>query len=446
VTGGDQIEGGRMICFERIAGAGLRVVLLAIGGAAFLGLGTGSASAAPYCSGSSITGLGAALQWNLQTNVWSLDFEKNICPSSGIKIHYNYSPEDNSSDGLREWNAYGDKGSISTVVQFVGTTEAPTAAQIGSITSVAGGASLLTIPVAQNAISIVANPPEGCTVEEITTQDVGQVFRGNINNWSGLGTTEGKCESPIKRVVRKDASGVTYQFKNYLYAVSPNPVVCSPGNATWQELAAAGKSGSPNTTWPEACPEAPSLSEVLRPASGPGVRVVETVNANDGSIGYAAITDVKTKEVPGTTVALRVQNNGWKKLSEATFASPIAGSKEANCGEATYVVPPNGQRVPEATALNVDWSQVFGFNPGIGGSNYPICTLTYALAFHGYSAAGFTFKNYKTVYDYLHEYIPFSGQGAIAEAGWYYAPLPSSGTAKKDVLGAAQYASGKINY
>jgi ABC-type phosphate transport system substrate-binding protein len=436
-----------MLGFKRrtTARAGVGAALLASAAVAALGVGAGSASAAPFCTGSSITGQGASLQKIAQQNVWGPGFETNICPGSGIKITYNST---GSGAGLKEWNHDGKRGSINTALQWISTDDAPTAAQIGNITSVAGGASLLTLPVAQTAISIVANPPAECTVEEITTQDAGQVFRGNINNWSKLGTAEGECNAPIKRVVRKDGSGTTFQFKNYLFTISANPVICSPGNATWQELEPItnGETGAPNTTWPEKCAEAPNLSEVIKPAATGGGAVVETVNANDGSIGYAAIPDVKAKEVPGTTVALRVQNNGWKKLSEATFASPIAGSNEANCGEATYVVPANGQRVPGATALNVDWSGVFGANPGIGGTNYPICTITFALAFHGYQTAGFTFKNYKTVYDYLREYIVFSGQEAIANAGQYYAPLPTSGTAKKDVLGAAQYAAGKITF
>jgi len=295
----------------------------------------------------------------------------------------------------------------------------------------------------------MANPPAGCTVEEITNQDLDQVFRGNHAKWSKIGSAEGECNSPITRVVNAEASHVTTQFKHYLYLINGNPLACTTGStegkATWQELEALS---APNTTWPQACGEQPSIGPVVTAApkaTGESV-LVDKVNETDGSIGFATTAAVKAHEVPGTTVSVALQNNGWKKLAEATFAPPSVGN-EANCGDAYYLVPADGQRVAGASGLDVDWSQVFGGRPGSGGTGYSLCMLTYDLAFHGYNAAGFTFKDYKTVHDYLREHVvATAGQSELSALGGYYAPLPSSGLAKKDVLAAARFAAGKITW
>jgi hypothetical protein len=402
-------------------------------------------SSAPFCNGSDILGVGSELQRTAQSEIWGPGFESGTC-SGGPKV--NYIPS-GSSLGLRLWNADGKSGAIETNTQFVGTDGAPDGKAIGNVTGATAGAHLLTIPVAQTSISIVANPPVGCTVDEITNQDLDQVFRGNHAKWSKIASAEGSCESPITRVVRGDASPITTQFKNYLYLINGNPLACTTGSAegkaTWQELEPIGEAGAPNTTWPKACGEQKFLSAVATPAKGGDGAVVNEVNATDGSIGYAITPEVRALEVPGTTVTVALQNNGWKKLAEATFAPSAVGS-EANCSDAYYIVPPEGRRMPAGSGLDVDWSQVSGGRPGSGGTGYSLCMLTYDLAFHGYQAAGFTFKNYKTVHDYLRQHVVAAGQGELSALGGYYAPLPSSGTAKKDVLGAARYSAGKITW
>jgi hypothetical protein len=69
--------------------------------------------------------------------------------------------------------------------------------------------------------------------------------------------------------------------------------------------------------------------------------------------------------------------------------------------------------------------------------------LTYALAFHGYEAAGFAVGVGATVKDYLNgEVVTSAGQTAIEGDG--YAPLPTSSQAQFDILGEARKATGKI--
>jgi ABC-type phosphate transport system substrate-binding protein len=418
-----------------------RVAILAGGVVAALGFGAlnvGTAAAAPLCTGSSITGQGASLQKIAQQNVWKTGFESGICNKNAEpKITYNST---GSGAGLVEWNHDGTKGSINTSLSYISTDDAPTAAQIGNIQSVAGGAKLAVVPVTQTAIAIVANLPAGCELEGISNTSLAAVMEGRITSWSKVEGVEGECESPITRVVRKDASGTTYQFKNYLFKLFNKGLFCTTGGtegkATWQDLETIGTGGKPNIDWPETCPEK-TLSPVVRAAGTGGGELVKKVNTTDGSIGYAALPDaVNNKDA--NTVILQMQNNGQKKGGEANYAAANVGTV-ANCSAIAYKVPKVG------TGLEVDWSQVFGAQPAVGGLNYPLCTLTYSLVFNDYSSAGFTEGQEITVRDYIYEYIVQSaGQSAIN--GNYYASVPSTGNPLTDVLGASQRAAKTIAF
>ncbi|HWA55181.1 MAG TPA: substrate-binding domain-containing protein [Solirubrobacterales bacterium] len=414
---------------------GATVAALSVGG-----LGAGSAAAAPACNGSNIVGQGSSLQRVAQEKVWIPGFQGGICPG-GPTVTYNST---GSGGGLKEWNHDGARGSINTAIHFIGTDDAPTAAQITNITKVAGGASLLTIPVAQTSIAFVANPPAGCEVEAITNKQLEQVFRGTLKTWSALDTAEGTCNSPITRVVRKDASGTTFQTKNYLARMFGGTLPCL--GISWLEARAINNSttGEPNTNWPETC-EGTTLSTVEKPAATGGGAVVEKVNATAGSIGYAATPDAKAKNAK---LILAVQNNGQVSAGEAEFASPIVG-EEANCLTTQYTVPVGARQKAGEPATNVDWSQVFGAHPAAGGEAYPLCTLTYILAFRGYGsvpgATKFKFVNEVTVRDYVKEYITAAAGQAAMESN-YYAPLPAAAESSKNVLGSAQFTAGKIKF
>ena len=112
-----------------------------------------------------------------------------------------------SGGGLKEWNHDGKLGHINTAIQFVGTDDAPTAAQIENMTKVTAGASLVVVPVAQTSISVIANPPAECSVSKIKNVDLEKVWRGVYLTWSQVSTASGAgCSAPIVRVPRKDGS------------------------------------------------------------------------------------------------------------------------------------------------------------------------------------------------------------------------------------------------
>ena len=395
----------------------------------------------PHCTGLPINGRGTMLQQIAQQEIWAPAFSSTICPS-GPSVGYNAT----GTTAGKEWNQYGTTGTINAAIQFIGTDVAPTPAQVTNIRTAAGGADVTVIPVAQTSIAIVANPPAGCEFEEeagITNVELQRLFRGSIREWSGLSSVTGSCNSPITRVVsRKDGTGTTDQFKNYLSRMNGSTLPCV--NKTWQELRPlVPPSGEPNTVWPQSC-TGTTLSPVLRPSTNDDGAIVDTVNANEGAIGYAATPSAESHFSEGTTVIVPLQDNG--QAGAAVFATPAAAG-QANCGSMTYNIPSDGRRRPGATGLNVDWTGVSGAQPGIGGGAYPLCMLTYALAFHGYSSAGFVWGKFLTTYDYLRQYlVADAGQEALEAAGRYYAPLPTSGQNWKDVGGAARYAAGKISW
>lgn len=430
-----------MLRLSRKKRIGARASILAGATAAVLavaGMGAGSASAALQCTGNNIVGEGSSLQKIAQQNVWAPTFGTSIC--AGKTVTYN---SVGSGAGMKQWNYDGVNGKINTAVQFIGTDDAPTAAQIANITSVTTGSSVVVVPVAQTSISIPANPPAECSISQIKNVDLEKVFRGVYLTWSQIPTASGTgCNAPIVRVVRKDGSGTTFQTKNYLSKSNTSVLPCI--SKTWAELEPItnGETGAPNTSWPESC-TGKTLSEVVRPAANGGGELVKKVLATPGGIGYAALPDAKAN---GATLLLELQNNG-QKTEGATYAAPDAIGAVANCEKALYEVPLDARNQEGHTGLNVDWSQVFGGNPGIGGTTYPLCTLTYNLAFQNYKGAGFKFKDEVTVHDYITEFlVKETGQEALEESEKYYGTLPQSEKLKFNVLGSAKFVASKISF
>jgi len=405
--------------------------------------GPGVAVAEVSCSGNNINVPVGALQKLAHQEIWAPAFSSGVCNKG---THPTVTAFGASSDAaMKEWNYDGKRGALNRGFAFVGTTMAPTTAQIENIESVAGGAQVAVIPIAQTAIVVITNPPLGCefegTTEFITNLQLASVFAGTITSWSemeGLETEPEKaaCESPITRVVRKDAAATTYQFKHYLYRLEEGVLACA-GGVNWEELEPVNNSetGVPNTAWPESCGEA-ALSGLVTPTNGGDAQVVGKVNATPGSIGYVALPTAKANKAK---YILDLQNNGLKTGGEANFANAASG-KVANCGGIQYSTPANATE-----GLDIDWSQAFGGRPFVGGKSYPLCTLSFVLALHGYKGAGIALGDEITVNDYLHEYV-LREAGQEATNGGYYAALPTAGTEEHDVLLAALKAAGQISY
>jgi ABC-type phosphate transport system substrate-binding protein len=327
--------------------------------------------------------------------------------------------------------------SINHKFQFVGTDDAPDEVQIENAEAVAGGAEPVIVPVTQTAIAVVVHPPTGCTLSKITSIDLNKVFGGNaIKNWNEFETATGgaSCKSPVTRVVRNEGSGVTYQFKNYLATVASqlggeNLPCTTEFHTKWIELREIGTEEDPNRIWPECS----GGSSVVR-AAGDAAEAAKVV-ATTGTIGYASLPNAVAQ---GATIA-SLQNG--LAAGVPTYASPKGASSNANCSATVYDVPSAAQSGSPAS----DWSEVFGAYPQIGGTAYPLCTLTYDIGWRGYATAGYGMHSPEyatTVKSYLRFVLSKLQQGAIG--GHWYAGLPT-GLPTFDVWGAAELAAEEIN-
>lgn len=430
-------------------GTGLRAALLTTAMATALAIaciGAPNASASLDCGGSAIQGAGSSAQEPAQESLWGPGFDGagGVCPGGPAITH---------AAGV--WNETCQAGQIDTDFSFVETESPPNATEMTCIEEAADGANVIVTPVASTSISIVANPPPGCQLAEetgITNLDLQKVFRGSLRTWAGLETTEGSCNSPITRVVPRDASGVTSQFKTYLSRMNGGKQPCV--NRTWLELRSTSGSPSPNVTWPEECPGNKS-SGVVKGALDGGGAVVAKANETEGGIGYVATPELKNGSAPQNLVTVALQNNGKTKSTEANYAEPEVGTG-ANCFGTPFFVPINSRPIHFfATGISIDWSNTNGVFPNIGGTGYPLCTLTYILTLRGMSLVNagqvapapepFTIGQYTTVNDYVHEYIVQpAGQEDLATE--YYSPLPSAQVDWLDVISAARFSASKTSW
>lgn len=408
-----------------LAGTSLAVMAIA-------GIGAGSASAA--CSSTVMKGQGSSLQRIAQQELWSTGYISGGC-GSGTNLKPEYTSS-SSGTGLGVWGFNGS-GSVTTEWTYIGTDDGPNAGQIKKAQEASKSAGVVVVPVAQTAIAILVHPPTECTLEKITNVNLEKAFSGEAATWSEIGATGAGCSGApgtLTRVVRKDASGTTYQFKNYLALINTlrnggtEGAICT-GKPKWSELEEIGPTGTPNTEWPECGTMAATV-----PTGTGGGEVAAKVAATAGTIGYAALPDAKAKGAS----TVQVQNNGIS--GSPIYQKPDIGTEEARCAKAEYTVPGEGLKA-SGTGVNVDWSKVFGGQPSIGGTTYPICTLTYDLGWNNYVTAGFAAGIGSSVKSYL-SYIVTNG----AATKWYQNLPEKTGESEvHNVKLAAQFAVEKVN-
>jgi ABC-type phosphate transport system substrate-binding protein len=225
-------------------------------------------------------------------------------------------------------------------------------------------------------------------------------------------------EIPVRRIVRFDGSGTTYNFKAYL-GLLPVGVGGSANNEVWSKSPVAGT----NTTWPlttsttgvpKAVPTKAGTNEVANECnetvSGPDRICTGSANGNpfvavavadtDGSIGYS---DLATARQNGFTVTPEAENgskpddtywiplqtvNPEKSVSErvggnyveptSSPTSNLGNKKEirgSNCTSADFRgTPPITASEPDPTLG--DWANAIGTGSK-DTSTYPNCAITY---------------------------------------------------------------------
>ncbi len=427
----------------------MRAALLVAAIATALGIasiGAPDASASLDCGGSAVEGGGSSVQELAQESLWRPGFNGpgGVCPGGPSIAHT-----------AGAWSDGCEPGHIDTDFTFIETDSPPDAAEMKCIEEAADGANVIVTPVASTSIAIVANPPTGCEFSEetgITNLDLQKVFRGNLRTWASLETTQGTCNSPIRRVVPGDASGVTSQFKTYLSRMNGGKQPCV--GKTWLELRSSSGWPSPNVEWPEEC-AGNKLSPVVRADANGGGSVVTKANETDGGIGYVATPELKASTATENLVGASMQNNGKTSSAAANYAAPEVGTA-ANCSATPFFVPLNTRPIHFwATGISVDWSNTSGVFPNVGGGGYPLCTLTYILTLRGMSLVNagqvapepqpFTIGQYTTTNDFVHEYIVRPAGQAELETE-YYSPLPAAGVDWLDVVSAAVFSASKTSW
>jgi ABC-type phosphate transport system substrate-binding protein len=472
------------------------LALLACSGAAVAGSLVGSSSAMASLTCSNTWASGSSFQGNAHLKVWMPGYPTFSTCSTAPTLHYD---KTSSGNGLAEFGnithvlepandnapTEGANAPVGVLDGFTGTDDPPSAGELGNAEHAAFEATLveLTIPVTQSSVAVILSLPAKCKITaspgrvSLQNQNLDKLWLNTVpaggtdsknggaaypaNSWGalfaliGLTTFENQeagntgCEDPITLEARSTNSGTSYAFKSYLNQLD---------NVSWHGY----ETDAP--VWPV---------EVQKSFNGhnnaSGGNLAQHVAENPGSVGYANVSDAanifscitaceagkvpfsaETKETTEGPSAeehqilwARVQNNGTS-LTSPGYTGPSTGTgttATANC--ATEKITPSEQGAPYS--VTDSWAGVLASDPtaagDLSGNFYPICALTFDLAWKHYNAPNLAaYYNDSTagqestdegitnsVKDYL-TYVTSSaaGEGQAAIQSWYYQKLPSA--------------------
>jgi ABC-type phosphate transport system substrate-binding protein len=417
--------------------------------AALASPGAASAVTTNQCSGANVTGQGASVMKIALGSVLDGDFNtssnKTACSGSqGSKAKPTVTYASSSSGlGLESWGVNKHAASFGIANAFVATEEPPNTAQkeeIESHESTSTPSTLQTIPVLQEAVTILVNLPSGCTAT--STPDPGRlvlnnttlegIFRGTITTWSqidesgdALSGASCNADTPITKVVRLDSAGTTHILKKYLNLINATPFEAEGGSSdTWNQVS----EGTANTVWPTA-------DAVVRPLKTGDSAEISKIAETPGSIGYASLADSRanadfypSKGGAGTaTFWVPIQNSGTT-TKKPTYTDPSTNGEvetpaEANCAKEKYTNGSGTKFPPSSTSDS--WSEV---TTATKQTNYTLCGFAYELALSKYSlypetseAEAITVENFL-----LFELEDKAGGGQELILNHDYEPIPKS--------------------
>jgi ABC-type phosphate transport system substrate-binding protein len=362
------------------------------------------------------------------------------------------------------------KGGYRDVKTRFGGSDAPMTPEQESVADAASGSKpglLHTLPIANGATAVIVHFPEGCELEEPGTGTAasgvgtvnGNTTTGGVNDpagkstgdtfaeetlrvhipaetlekiWDGTPITWGEVvnghmagaptapleaeegfthcdEIPVRRLVRFDGSGTTYNFKAYLGLL---PQVTPAG--VWTKSPIEGT----NTTWPLTTSSTGKPNPVPKATNAPGKEfasecnltvsgpsrictgsangnpfVASAVAATDGSIGYSDLATARekgftiTKKVHDHTYWIPLQTINPSKGNEVgtNYVEPTAtplsniengGPNGSNCTNADYRGIPTE---PASDPTLGNWSKAIATGSK-DTTTYPNCALTYDFA------------------------------------------------------------------
>lgn len=231
----------------------------------------------------------------------------------------------------------------------------------------------LYFPAALGAVVVVYNLPQLAATGRIrlTGQVLGDIYLGKIKNWndSAIAALNPGTAMPNQAIIvnyRRDGSGTTYTFTDYLTKV----------NADWAKRVGKGMLAQ----WPVGLP-------------GDGNQgVADTVKDKPGAIGYVELSYAIAKDIPYALMQNRA--GAWVDANPQTISAAAASS---------------------ADQMPSDLQQSITDAPG--PSAYPISSYSYLLFFKQQSDSAKAGSFRKFVTWVLHD-------GQTYAAAEHYAPLP----------------------
>lgn len=422
------------------------------------------------CWGAPITGQGSTLQ-RVAQNVWNSGFntsgDEYACDGRQGSRDTPTVTYDVSSDGagLRSWGADGLQAAENPFVgfgtnnAFIATDEPPSAGEIQNIEEETEGyhlaykeplvpESIETIPVAQEAIAIVVNLPEGCTANStgapgrlvLSDAALQGIFAGTVKQWGQLSEGGDTISGPgcggdhITPIVPDEESGETHILKRFLGGIYQGSLSVAPsGTASWDELS----EGPDSMLWPAA-------AEVQTPGyAGTGSAQANKVLDTPGSIGFVNLAEARASFGKPTARAfwVKLQNRAGRFLSysEPSTDEDTPTVANANC-EKTQYLNGNIEKTMPGSVTEGSWNEVTAVP---NQRDYALCGLTYDVVFAEYSLElpGTSIDEGETVGQYL-EYVTDKKGGQRELSGHDYYPLPSA-IAIRAVAGAKRITWGQ---
>ncbi len=312
-------------------------------------------------------------------------------------------------------NAFGGSNGVrDQSIRFIGTDDPMTPTQVANaeegsnpvnVNPDGDDGEFHTIPILQGVVAVIVNVPDTCRPASFsnfrpalpfggagsTNSVVEEAFSGEGATWASLGyvlksNTAAPCTVPIKRVVRRDNSGTTFAFKQFLNSTDKD------NDTNWE---ANDQTGEDNTIWlghgrdrDGTCDGIDAGTPVSNPyiCTGTGSGnpfVADTVNTTDGSIGYSDLATARFKGFDFTGTSPLGDDTYWLKLYQPA-ANPVLrdpARDQANGWRSTATTAQKGANCNNNTKYNnipsntkSDWSPVIQAQ---SGPVYPICALSY---------------------------------------------------------------------
>lgn len=416
---------------------------------AVLGLAVPAASQAeftpPYttqCSGGEAKGPVPSLQAEIADR-WGVMFQEEditsplSCARRGPSVNPSFASSPEALEALGSVDGVRNPEYV-----FAGGEEPPTLSQwlnidLGDKPGEDSGL-IRQIPVASTAVVPVVSFPSGCKIPAkeatsdgrftVSNSQLEAVYAGAIATWGELlPDIEASCASlPIKRVVPAGAEGTAFVLKQWL-----NTIDSSRG---WSSLA--------NASWPNDS----GATATVRSTEGGDRGVASLVAETNGSIGFASLPGSRAEGFGDFSPAnpkhrtglfwLSVENGAGERVESTRDPNSGADNvRGANCDNPTFNYVPSGYD----TTVTPIWRYVSAAGSRTG---WPICTLTYFLAWDdastAYGSTAGAQSMQRTARDFLAYVLSTDGQQEAKARD--YSPLPST------LLADAQEGQSKVGW